>query len=125
MVIIGEYNMSSIAYSAYPLGSSIFTFQWLTASFVTVTNWNRQTNGPELASASTEWYKVSFWNCTNPEEFLNGTEIPNFVEVGPFVYRYVSRKFNFIWGHDSEGHKTIEYVISCVSPLYILHYILI
>lgn len=68
-----------------------------------------QTNGPEKASSSAEWYSVNFWNCTNPTEFLNGTELPNFVEVGPFTYRYVSRKFNFKWGYDSEGRKTLDY----------------
>jgi len=66
------------------------------------------TNGPESDQSSAEWYEVHMWNLTNPTEFLNGS-IPKFEAIGPFTYRSISRKFNFQWGYDGDGRKTVDY----------------
>lgn len=38
--------------------------------------------------SSPTYTKFYFFNLTNPDEVLNGTEIPRVEEVGPYVYRY-------------------------------------
>ncbi|TXT67618.1 MAG: hypothetical protein BAJALOKI1v1_40021 [Promethearchaeota archaeon] len=44
--------------------------------------------------APPEFYSYYMWNLTNPDEFMSGTEKPIYMEIGPFVFRAWSYKFD-------------------------------
>eukprot|EP01137_Pigoraptor_chileana_P003713 Opistho-2@44316 len=43
---------------------------------------------------------IYLFNITNPQAFLYGGQAPVMAEVGPYVYRYIKRKFDVAWPTD-------------------------
>lgn len=54
------------------------------------------------------YMKHFLYNLTNPEDFLNGDK-PKFVELGPWVYRKVTKRVNVEFNRDTMGDYTVSF----------------
>ncbi|XP_065209534.1 protein croquemort-like [Planococcus citri] len=47
------------------------------------------------------YFKVYMFNWSNPEETLNENKKPNFVEMGPYTFKFLQVKSNIVWNENS------------------------
>lgn len=59
-------------------------------------------------NSNPEFYNVYVYNCTNPDEVLQGAR-PNFFEMGPYAFNLNKVRFNITWGEDLAHRTTITY----------------
>lgn len=72
------------------------------ALFVTATTHDQ-------VDASTIFRQLRIFNVTNAAEVHAGTQVPHVKEVGPFVFREVSRKWGLTWTSSATvGYRTVQ-----------------
>mmetsp|Transcript_9547 Transcript_9547/g.18110 ORF Transcript_9547/g.18110 Transcript_9547/m.18110 type:complete len:1058 (+) Transcript_9547:19-3192(+) len=53
--------------------------------------------------------EATFWNLTNPDQVLNGTEKPLLQEVGPYVFYNNLENYNFAFPADTDNYHEVEF----------------
>jgi len=53
------------------------------------------------------------FHCTNPDKVMDGSELPNLVEKGPYVYRKLTYRTSVTF-HSDEGNRVVRFVPNIV-----------